>query len=814
MGLLTILKFATLGAIGLVGFFVITNIILNLRRMRNREVQPVQRVEDLIDSSPVKDKRDLPDLTDIHRDLGISEAYTETVQEPVQLPDLSVEYRKVQKTKYIDPKYDFTDEAIILTFPVDNPPSISYLQAVADEYSKILFEGDMIAYPKVFPEVGAVPWIVHFKFVTEEVAGELELREVLSKEGIFHKTLDNKEIFPVVTRDGDDLLFDILNCPITQTQIEKGFARFSAVLNKNYTQVIKESPTVYRMKDQKPRADRFFPFGQKIAGQDDKFKALIQKAIDITNDKKEEMVFLGEIEDPRIALPTQIIVPINNVVHMVVPGQTGSGKSTSLISNVLTNAMIQKTLNGYPDYYLFADGKSGGDFDLLAKFLSKYPVAVKAAGSDPMIELANLIHVTWAEYERRQQLFKKAREDGKAVKNIFEYREQVGPLPRFWLIIDEFKAFLGDMEFDALVKVPGTIPNRLSRLLAEARSFGFTFIFASQRYQQDSFPTVLRSNLPTVLAHKLQPSDQGVVGIEMPGDMEKGAFLMKLDGFTCPITNISHIKSRTPYIGSTEEFKNILQREFPLPEDHEHTPFDYELIYNKGESEDMGKATVAQKWGLIKKLFIQEQGFKIKKQYTLDHQVDTMDICAHLEHPEFPNGIGFGILEDKSELSAEIGKRNNRQLQEMEADFYVFFLDFELPAKDPTPIWKEEGLIPKNFCFIPSSQYLKPLKKAYADFELKNKNTWFYDLMQDLKTDYIQNETLIEDTDTVLRKIALISTKGKQTPATTPEENEAIEKRIAKISKKMKKPKVKPEEETPAEPEVAQIIKEEKPEQD
>ncbi len=772
MEITIILKFALFGAIGLVALFVISNIVFNILKIKNKNVQPIQRVEDLIDNSPIKDKQDLPDLTDIHRQLGISESYKENAQEAVTMPDLSVEYRKVQKDRFIDPKYDFTDEAIILTFPVDSPPNLSYLQSVADEYSKILFDQDMIAHPRVFPEVGAVPWIIHFKFITDELANELELREVLSKESIYHKTLDNKEIFPVISRDGDDLLFNIKNCPITQAQIEKGCARFSAVLNKNYTLVLKESPTVYRMKDQKPRSDRFFPFGQKIAGQEEKFQALVKKAIEVSKAKNTEVIFLGEIEDPRIALPTQIIVPINDFVHGVVPGQTGSGKSTSLISLIYTNARIQKVMNGYSDVWLFADGKSGGDFDLPAKHLSNYPVAVKAAGSDPMIELANLIHLTWAEYERRQQLFKKAREEGKSVRNIFEYREQVGPLPRFWLIIDEFKAFLGDMDFDSLVKVPGTIPNRLTRLLAEARSFGFTFIFASQRYQQDSFPTVIRANLVTILTHKLQNSDQSVVGVELPPDMEKGSYLIKLDGFTCPVTNASFIKSRSPYIGSTEEFKSLLQKDFARPEKYEHTPFDYELIYNKGESEDMGSATVAQKWGLIKKLFIQEQGFTIKKQFTLDHQVDTMDICAHLEHPDYPGGIGFGILEDKSELSAEIGKRNNRQLQEMNADFYVFLLDFELPGKDPIPLWKEEGLIPKNFCFIPSSQYLKPLKKAYADFELKNKNTWFADLMQDLKDDFIQNETRIEESEEIMRKMSEMASQEK--PA----------KRVAKPRKK------------------------------
>jgi hypothetical protein len=800
MGLMVILKFAFFGALAIVGLFVICNIIFNLRRMKNREVQPVQRVEDLIDNSPIKDTKDLPDLTEIHRHLGISESYKENALEKVPMPDLSVEYKKVVVDAYIDPKYEFTDEGIILTFPKDNQPKLSNLQNVADEYSRILFEQDMIAYPRMFPEQGAVPWIIHFKFITQEFAGELELREVLSKESVYHKTLDNKEIFPVVTRDGDDLLFDIKNCPITQAQIEKSCARFSAVLNKNYTLVVKESPTVYRMKDQKPRSDRYFPFGQKIAGQFEKFKELIQKAVEVSKAKRTEIIFLGEIEDPRIGLVTQIFTAINDFVHGVIPGQTGSGKSTTLISLIYINAMIQKALNGYADLWLFADGKAGGDFDLPARHFSSYPVAVKAAGSDPMIELANLIHITWAEYERRQQLFKEAREQGKLVRNIFEYREQVGPLPRFWLVIDEFKAFLGDMDFEALVKVPGTIPNKLTRLLAESRSFGFTFIFASQRYQQDSFPTVIRSNLPTILAHKLQPSDQGVVGIEMPGDMEKGAYLIKLDGLTCPLTNVSHIKTRSPYIGSTQEFKTLLDKDFPRADDWEPTPFDYELIYNKGETEDMGKLPVPEKYRLIERLFIKEQGFVIKKKFTETHRVDTMDICAHLEHPEFPGGIGFGILEDKSELSAEIGKRNSRQLQQMNAGFYVFFLDFEIPGKDPIPLWKEEGLIPKNFCFIPSSQYLKPLKKAYADFELKNTNTWFYDLMQDLKHDFIQNETKIEESEAIMRE--LMQTSQAKTLVT----KEPV-KRVAKPRKKKEALPV-------VEPESAQIVTEEKPEKD
>lgn len=239
---------------------------------------------------------------------------------------------------------------------------------------------------------------------------------------------------------------------------------------------------------------------------------------DIEKQKGKEHILLSTVkkEDKEYGAT----LSVEDFVHAAVVGQTGSGKSTTLINFALFQSLLNKDRGGT---WFFADGKSGGDFESL-KSLSPLPVA------NSLAELENIIDVVWAEYQHRQTLFKKAREEGKAVRNIFEYREQVGPIPRVWVVIDELRAFLRDLDFDGLVKEPGSLPYKLTRLLAESRSFGFTFIFASQRFQQDSFPVVIRCNLPTVYVHKVHKNDQAILEIEMPEDLGRGEYIVKTEG--------------------------------------------------------------------------------------------------------------------------------------------------------------------------------------------------------------------------------------------------------------------------------------------
>ncbi|MBX2986708.1 MAG: hypothetical protein KF802_02325 [Bdellovibrionaceae bacterium] len=245
----------------------------------------------------------------------------------------------------------------------------------------------------------------------------------------------------------------------------------------------------------------------------------IEKIKEIEKQKGNEQVLLFNFSDDK-GEEYSATISINDFVHAIVPGQTGSGKSTTLINFALLHSLLNKEKG---TTWFFADGKRGGDYDAV-KNLSPLPVAHNFS------EFETLINTVWAEYEYRQKLFQEAREEGKKVRNLHEYRQEVGPLPRVWVVVDELKALIRDVDWDSLAKTNGTAINRLERLLSESRSFGFTFIFSSQRVYQDSYPTSIRRNLPTMLAHKLQSSDQQMLGLKMPDDMDKGEYIVRADG--------------------------------------------------------------------------------------------------------------------------------------------------------------------------------------------------------------------------------------------------------------------------------------------
>jgi len=282
-------------------------------------------------------------------------------------------------------------------------------------------------------------------------------------------------------------------------------------------------------------------------------EAIIKKGKELAKEKGREVVFLGQSREKEAEF-----LDINDFRNGYVSGRTGSGKSCSLISFIKINNQIN------PDSkWFFADGKSGGDFNIIGGY-SDLPVAEKVARGNGSQNLSKLLTYVFEIYLDRQELFKKARENGKPVRNIFEYREHVGPLPRIWICIDEIRAFLGETDFDDSIAEVNSISNMIVRLLAEARSFGFTFIFSCQQYTSTNVPTIIRSNTPTKIFHGTNPQDALYAQLNTTLDftiLEKGEFfLINLDTNLCNITK----PMNTPFLaGKDSLYGNSLNGKLP-----------------------------------------------------------------------------------------------------------------------------------------------------------------------------------------------------------------------------------------------------------
>lgn len=331
-----------------------------------------------------------------------------------------------------------------------------------------------------------------------------------------------------------------------------------------------------------------------------------------------EYIFLGEIIDPRWWRSSHIYMPLSTNPHMVVVGQTRSGKSKGILSFVYSFA------RAYPEtVWYFADGKGSPDYDPFADSLSEYPVAKPDDKGDPLIQFANIIDVVWAEYGRRLGIFEAARLDGKPCSTIYQYRELVGPLPQIWLVIDEFSVFNMEMDFDPNYKVAGTIANRLKRLAAESASYGIHLLIASQRYQQTDVPTVLRSNLVARIIYNVQMSDANFLAVEEATKLRTGQAFVSASGLYCEFTGLNIVKSKLPYIGDKPDAL-LAKTITPIAKDKKKQ-FDPFLTYNKGTS-DLDDMSVTEFCVRLHKFF-RDQNYIVQD---LDKDPEAIEMQMHI----------------------------------------------------------------------------------------------------------------------------------------------------------------------------------------
>lgn len=727
MGVFDFLRYLFMFVVGyVVLFFVYSKLMAWKYRNQKSPVVPEPEFKPIQVAKPAP----MVNWSEIHRYLRISITELRVVDKPVPMPNGETKMSKVREEVFIDPEVKMTEEGIELTFPSDKAPTISQLVAVCPMYAQMLSEKEAIPSKGLVVEQGQLPWVFFFRFISEKVKSELEIRSIMDRCAWGVDSPTGQRFYPSLSFEEDDMIVDITQARLTKEKVgsETAMSLFSSLFNKNYKIVEKMDNNTFRMLHLRPRTDITFKYGDTVIKKLEEWASLVMNPlIEFAKKARKEAMFLGEIQDAMIYLPTKVFADINTIVHIVIIGKTGSGKSTTLVSLIYHIAKMGKAMYSKADIWFFGDGKMGGDLDAPSKYLSNYGVATN------IVELVNLIKIAFAEYQRRQQLFAKTRASGIPCKDIYEYRDNVEHLPWVYIVIDEFKSFTQDMDFDALKTSPGSLPYMLTKMTAEARSSGFTFIFASQRYQQDTFPTVIRSQLTTKLIHAVEGSDASFMNVSIDA-FTKGEYFLNLDGLFCPKTNVNNIRCRMPFLGGSKDFTNLLEQEF---EKKVHIPFDHDLIYNDGNSDDMGKADTVAQWKFIKKLFIQEQGYKVLKMNdVMDHQIHTVDICAILETPD-KKKVAFGILESSSELTQHLIYNNAKFINQEKPDVILTFCDWDLKPAELKQIeeWKTSNF-PNNWVFYSKSMYIKKLKKAFTDYENGNRNTSFIEIMNDVMDNF------------------------------------------------------------------------------
>lgn len=344
---------------------------------------------------------------------------------------------------------------------------------------------------------------------------------------------------------------------------------------------------------------------------------IIQPMKDKYEETGVERIFLGELNDSNVTWDTQIYWPLTSSPHLLVAGQTRSGKTRSVLSLVAT------LKRAYPkSSYLFADGKSSVDYDLYAEKMSDYPVAKMSKTNDPLVELANIIMVAWNEYNDRRDKLSELKKKGISCTSYVQYNQHVEEdekLLRYFVVIDEFAEFAQTAPdtVESLCQIEGTIFYYLARMLRGAASVGLTFVIASQRVQRTDFPTPLRSNLTTWMIHSVNAGDAKY--LDLVGKVETlgtGRYILQTPGLWCPDTSENSFVMAMPYIGDNEQSLIDLME----LEDREHKEFNIDLLYNTGQDVNSKKMDIKTIYRYIKQAFIIREGYELIESHDPNYQ--------------------------------------------------------------------------------------------------------------------------------------------------------------------------------------------------
>ena len=193
-----------------------------------------------------------------------------------------------------------------------------------------------------------------------------------------------------------------------------------------------------------------------------------------------------------------IVTDLTRLPHLLIAGQTGSGKSV-LINSVITSLLLQAT----PDEVrlVLADPKRVE----LAGF-NGIPHLVTPVVTDHD-KILNALYWATGEMDRRYRLFARA-----TARNIEKYNEtRSGPdrIPYVVLIIDE----LADLMMSAPIQVEKAI-TRISQL---ARATGIHLVVATQRPSVDVITGLIKANIPARVAFATASAVDSRTIIDMTG---------------------------------------------------------------------------------------------------------------------------------------------------------------------------------------------------------------------------------------------------------------------------------------------------------
>ncbi len=206
------------------------------------------------------------------------------------------------------------------------------------------------------------------------------------------------------------------------------------------------------------------------------------------------------------ALGRRIVIDLNERPHMLISGETGSGKS-SLIRTLLTSLILSKSPE---DVRLMLGDLKRSEFGLFRNLPHVDSVCVNK--DDLRAELEDIVN----EMERRGDLL-----DSEGVTHISDLKVR---LPYIIVCIDEV----------ALLKKERKTMEIIEKISAVGRSLGVILILSMQRPDAKTLDGALKNNLTVRISgrqsNKTNANVTGTPGAELIKQSERGRMIIALEG--------------------------------------------------------------------------------------------------------------------------------------------------------------------------------------------------------------------------------------------------------------------------------------------
>jgi DNA segregation ATPase FtsK/SpoIIIE, S-DNA-T family len=252
-----------------------------------------------------------------------------------------------------------------------------------------------------------------------------------------------------------------------------------------------------------------------------------------------EMLDSEEMEnaEPTISIPLGLdvsnkirVIDVRKMPHMLIAGQTGSGKSV-LLSSIISTLLFRTT----PDELrlILVDPKRVE----LTRF-DNIPHLLTPVLTDPKKVVSAL---KWAikEMDRRYEVLAK-----KGVRNLEFYNQAVEEdekIPYVLIIIDELA--------DIMLFAPSEVEDKICRLAQMARATGIHLLLATQRPSVDVITGLIKANIPSRISFAVASNADSRVILDMPG-AEK--LLGKGDMLFIPPDQAKPSRIQGPYVSDPE----------------------------------------------------------------------------------------------------------------------------------------------------------------------------------------------------------------------------------------------------------------------